>query len=488
MYIPFAYRTSFSDGTGSFNSNVLVVGAGGSGGVQAGGGGGGGQVTEGAIELTTATTYSIDVGDGARSDEYRDESPACTQWTLRRDTTPNPVVEYTNCLTGETESVTLSSLIDRRVFSTTTPVKISGGNAVITRGPFVYDYTRNPDKRTVITDEFEELVGFTGPIQFAQFINPSGNFQTQAFGYAGSPISFSYLSGSLVYTSMSNSSLTNISSTGSQFSSSYTASTSSLQGGTLIPVSIVSVGGGNGESNVYGASTAGSSGGGGGRYIGSGNVGSQGNDGGDALIITESFTGPCEQYRFQAGGNGSTASYEPCDETGSIDTILNENEFIVVCINSGSAKGITGANSAITYIQDCSGSFLTGSSGGGGGVGAIGADGTISSAGNGGNGISWIDGNYYGGGGAGIYIQSGSGSSGIGGLGGGGNANQSGSLNTGGGGGGSYTSASFGGSGVVIIRYAGPSVLATGGVITQSGSFVYHTFTSSAEFITTGSL
>ena len=40
-----------------------------------------------------------------------------------------------------------------------------------------------------------------------------------------------------------------------------------------------------------------------------------------------------------------------------------------------------------------------------------------------------------------------------------------------------------GGSGVVIVRYSGTPV-ATGGTITQSGGYTYHTFTTSSNFIT----
>jgi hypothetical protein len=139
-------------------------------------------------------------------------------------------------------------------------------------------------------------------------------------------------------------------------------------------------------------------------------------------------------------------------------------------------------------------------SAGGGGSSQVGANGTTTS--NGGNGNQWLDGNYYAGGGGG-YRREASLSSirGIGGLGGGGNGYQalnpggselrvatSGSANTGGGGGGSAAGLSplnwDGGSGIVKIRYAASSSLATGGTITISGSYVYHTFTGSGNFVT----
>lgn len=150
-----------------------------------------------------------------------------------------------------------------------------------------------------------------------------------------------------------------------------------------------------------------------------------------------------------------------------------------------------------------------GASGGGGGAGAAGSNATIISTtsgrgGNGGNGISSsISGTatyYGGGGGGGINDNSGtlvSNGGGTGGLGGGGNGSafgvitsganftgSAGTANTGGGGGGTdceSTVAGAGGSGIVIIRYAGAPV-ATGGTITQAGGYTIHTFTTIGSF------
>jgi hypothetical protein len=59
-----------------------------------------------------------------------------------------------------------------------------------------------------------------------------------------------------------------------------------------------------------------------------------------------------------------------------------------------------------------------------------------------------------------------------------------GTANRGGGGGG-YGNSDFagaaGGSGVVIVRYAG-SQRGTGGTVTSAGGFTYHTFTSSGTY------
>jgi hypothetical protein len=62
-----------------------------------------------------------------------------------------------------------------------------------------------------------------------------------------------------------------------------------------------------------------------------------------------------------------------------------------------------------------------------------------------------------------------------------------GTANTGGGGGGyggTGLAGAAGGSGIVIIRYSGVTPRATGGVITTSGGFTIHTFTSSGTLIT----
>jgi hypothetical protein len=152
-------------------------------------------------------------------------------------------------------------------------------------------------------------------------------------------------------------------------------------------------------------------------------------------------------------------------------------------------SGATDHPSTYTYIN----------AGGGGGAGAVGANATASSAGNGGVGVNWKSlGAFYGGGGGGGTTYSGTAkTAGTGGSGGGGNgvANTSslpgnGTANTGGGGGGaasiwgnggSTTVGGNGGSGVVVVRYFGPQ-RATGGTVTSSGGYTYHTFTSSGVF------
>ena len=166
-------------------------------------------------------------------------------------------------------------------------------------------------------------------------------------------------------------------------------------------------------------------------------------------------------------------------------------------------SGTAGQGNAGGLAQPAGGNY----GGGGGGSGQVGQNAFPTSvpgyvypkAGDGGNGLpyaAWTtatstgDGVYYAGGGAGDGYQT-STDFAFGGTGGGGdskfNANgESGLANTGGGGAaggnraGSYSTGS-GGSGVVIIRYLG-AASATGGTITSSGGYTYHTFTSSGTF------
>ena len=90
---------------------------------------------------------------------------------------------------------------------------------------------------------------------------------------------------------------------------------------------------------------------------------------------------------------------------------------------------------------------------------------------------------WCGGGGAGATSQD---LPALGGVGGGGNSGYttpvgSGSANTGGGGGaGYYVTGGRGGSGIVIIRYAGPQI-ATGGTVTSFGGDTIHTFTATGS-------
>lgn len=152
-----------------------------------------------------------------------------------------------------------------------------------------------------------------------------------------------------------------------------------------------------------------------------------------------------------------------------------------------SGQGYAGGNSTVSQWA-----------GGGGGAGGAGQSVSGSPSAYGGPGLNWQSlGTYYAGGGGGGVDTSYSGAVGPGGVGGGGNggnnstAPTAGTANTGGGGGGNCSSGpgfegssrggGSGGSGVVIIRYAGGQ-LGSGGTVTSSGGYTYHTFTSSGTY------
>ena len=136
--------------------------------------------------------------------------------------------------------------------------------------------------------------------------------------------------------------------------------------------------------------------------------------------------------------------------------------------------------------------------GGGGGAGAVGQTPTTNNGGNGGAGLSSaISGTSVGragGGGGGTREASGGGGPGGtatdgGGAGGSTGAGTAGTTNSGGGGGGggqafpsfAEQNGASGGSGIVIIRYAGAQ-RGSGGTVTSSGGYTIHTFTSSGTY------
>jgi len=110
-------------------------------------------------------------------------------------------------------------------------------------------------------------------------------------------------------------------------------------------------------------------------------------------------------------------------------------------------------------------------SGGGGGMSGLGGDATSNSvAGVGGIGVAYWGTTYAAGGAGRTYGAVGAGASG--------------GTNTGNGGqgaGGNYA-AGAGGPGVVIVRYPDDSIEATGGDVTSTGGYTYHTFTTDGTF------
>ena len=206
------------------------------------------------------------------------------------------------------------------------------------------------------------------------------------------------------------------------------------------------------------------------------------------------------------GANGGNSSF------GSLTTSLGGGGGgyeTVGGISGGSGGGggtkTAGAASGTSGQGNSGGngtSYGSYAGGGGGGAGAAGGNGSGSTAGNGGVGLNWQSlGTYYAGGGGGGAYSGTSGTRGTGGNGGGGSGGiysgstpstpaTDASINTGGGGGAGPNSASgavncyggSGGSGIVIVRYAGSTQRGTGGTVTITGGYVYHTFTSSSTY------
>ena len=202
------------------------------------------------------------------------------------------------------------------------------------------------------------------------------------------------------------------------------------------------------------------------------------------------------------GNNGSNSSFSAYATTavgggggGAYITATSQNG-----IAGGSGGGASSYNNSTTGGSGTSGQGNAGGGGvtlilagsGGGGAGAVGSNASaVNNGGGGGIGVaSSISGTstYYAGGGGGSATAT----PGAGGTGGGGAGatNQdnatAGTVNTGGGGGGARNGtdttnvfSGAGGSGVVIISYAGSTQQMAGGTVTISGGNVIHTFTSS---------
>ena len=201
-----------------------------------------------------------------------------------------------------------------------------------------------------------------------------------------------------------------------------------------------------------------------------------------------------------AGGAGNASPTSAQDGSGSIFLAYNATGGGGNTRNGGSGGGanVTGAAGTGTSGQGFAGGLgslsPTQGAGGGGGAGAVGSAASGSIAGAGGVGVaSSISGTstyYAGGGGGGGIGTGGAAGTGGGGAGAGGQpstqiAGTSGTANTGGGAGGgsdylsSPVTQANGGSGVVIISYAGSTQLMAGGVVTIAGGNVIHTFNSS---------
>lgn len=221
-----------------------------------------------------------------------------------------------------------------------------------------------------------------------------------------------------------------------------------------------------------------------------------------------------------AGGAGSSGTYTQVPGYGYVG---NDSAFSSYTALGGGAGG-SGGNSRVGGNggsgggggrQFAGGSGTTGQGfgggywgvggapnypgGGGGGAGGVGTGGDSGVAGSGGVGLYYSafthagspSGWFAGGGGGNLQDTSDSvGPQGAGGNGGGANGRNTGGVgnpgvaNTGGGGGANNYNTSGGGpggSGIVILRYAGAQ-RGTGGTVTSSGGYTIHTFTSSGTF------
>lgn len=229
---------------------------------------------------------------------------------------------------------------------------------------------------------------------------------------------------------------------------------------------------------------------------------------GDSITVTIGAGGAGVDYT-QLGNPGSYSAFGPLKWPGggrggfSVSSSLNLRSG-----GDGGSGGGAGYQNAGTRYGGASLSGL-GNVGGdsftavskyptGGGGGAGGTGGTPASdllAGNGGAALSSdISGStlwYGGGGGGGTLVSGGGATAGTGGTNAGNGAvgsasGTNGAANKGGGGGGGgVPTQGSGGSGVVVVRYAGPQ-RATGGTVTTSGNDTIHTFTSSGTFTVTG--
>jgi hypothetical protein len=238
------------------------------------------------------------------------------------------------------------------------------------------------------------------------------------------------------------------------------------------------------------------------------------------LIVGGGAAGGPTGDAFGGGGggviSGSTTTYQgdifniiigaggtPSSRNGQTSSLQIKS---ATTYSIGGGNGTTSGNGYVAGgTATCGGLTVYG---GGGGAGVNGSNGLclstpVQTPGNGGNGVAWLNGIYYGGGG-------GAGNSksteprginfGVGGLGGGGNGGYTSNISQqpvqatsgldgfggAGGGAGSYgaNTAGNGGSGSVIIRYQAPQKAIGGNSVFESGSYVYHTFTSNGTLTT----
>ena len=241
--------------------------------------------------------------------------------------------------------------------------------------------------------------------------------------------------------------------------------------------------------------------GGGSGGSGGGNGGAGG--GGAGGYISGTYTASAGTAYSLVIGAASSTNSNGNNSTGFSLTAIGGGRGGIASTNAGQSGGSgggggesSGGGGSGTSGQGNAGGVGSAGDAGGGGGGAsgTGAASINNKGGAGGAGSTWYDGvARAGGGGGSTYVgNTALSGAGTGGSGGGGtgasslnsNTATAGSANTGGGGGGIGTSqggSSIGGSGVIVVRYVG-NQRGSGGTVTQSGGYTYHTFTSSGTF------
>jgi len=297
-------------------------------------------------------------------------------------------------------------------------------------------------------------------------------------------------------------SLTNVDVSAS-FSTCFTCLSGSITSSLSVEYLLVAGGGGGGAG--AGGNGPGAGGGAGGLLSGSFSLQPS-----SVYPVTIGLGGRGGSTNLQSGSNGQNSSVFSLTAIGGGGGAGNQ----AAGSNGGSGGGAGGREgTALSGGLATSGQGNNGGPGGagsnlypGGGGGGASSAGTawifnagagyLSYAGSGGSGSQWLDGNYYAGGGSaggGNSYGINPGTPGIGGGGTGGDE-QFGILATagapnkgaGGGGGASFSpiTGASGSAGINIIRYPGTTQLIGGGSVSISGSYVYHTFTSSANIST----
>jgi hypothetical protein len=232
-------------------------------------------------------------------------------------------------------------------------------------------------------------------------------------------------------------------------------------------IEYIVVAGGGASGGAPGVSNPPGSGGGGAGGLRSGSMILQPTNTSYTVLVGSAGTGRLDNQ----GGNGGRSVFSSIDSIGGGGGGANQTIGAVkdgaIGGSGGGGGGTTGLLAAGTVGQGNSGSNSNGTNICGGGGGAGGNAGTGSFQGGSGSGSIWLDGLEYsiGGGGDGTSFP---------------RQNQGAGYGNGGAGTFQQATGNSGQSGIVKIRYAGTGSKASGGTITYSSGYTYHTFTSVA--------